>query len=89
METRNAVVLKPSDTTPQNTLLLAEIATPFFSKGVINAVLSNSKKSNTLNKKEIYCTFAGASFVHMRDGKIAYQGNYLQCTQFPQAIGLD
>ena len=28
----NTVVLKPSDTTPESTLLLAEIAAPFFRK---------------------------------------------------------
>src|SRR3954464_5764040 len=34
----NAVVLKPSDTTPETTLLLAEIATEFLPAGVFNVV---------------------------------------------------
>lgn len=35
----NTVVLKPSDTTPNSTLRLAEIAAPFFPKGAINVIL--------------------------------------------------
>ncbi|AOA59124.1 gamma-aminobutyraldehyde dehydrogenase [Acinetobacter larvae] len=38
----NTVVLKPSDTTPESTLLLAEIAAPFFPKGAFNVVLGNA-----------------------------------------------
>lgn len=34
----NTVVLKPSDTTPESTLLLAEIASEFFPAGVFNVV---------------------------------------------------
>ena len=34
----NCVVLKPSDTTPASTLLLAEIAAEFFPAGVVNVV---------------------------------------------------
>jgi len=34
----NTTVLKPSDTTPQSTLLLAEIAAEFLPKGVLNVV---------------------------------------------------
>jgi betaine-aldehyde dehydrogenase len=34
----NAVVIKPSDTTPASTLLLAEIASEFLPKGVFNVV---------------------------------------------------
>ncbi len=34
----NTVVLKPSDTTPETTLLLAEIAAPFFPAGTFNVV---------------------------------------------------
>ena len=34
----NAVVLKPSDTTPASTTLLAEIAAEFFPAGVFNVV---------------------------------------------------
>lgn len=38
----NTVVLKPSDTTPESTLLLAEIAAPFFPKGAFNVVLGQA-----------------------------------------------
>jgi hypothetical protein len=38
----NAVVLKPSDTTPVSTLLLAEVAAEFFPPGVFNVVCGNS-----------------------------------------------
>ncbi|WP_406564525.1 gamma-aminobutyraldehyde dehydrogenase [Acinetobacter qingfengensis] len=38
----NTVVLKPSDTTPESTLLLAELAAPFFPKGTFNVVLGNA-----------------------------------------------
>lgn len=38
----NTVVLKPSDTTPESTLLLAEIAAPFFPEGVINVILGKA-----------------------------------------------
>jgi betaine-aldehyde dehydrogenase len=34
----NTTVLKPSDTTPQTTLLLAEIASEFLPKGVLNVI---------------------------------------------------
>ncbi|HYY11817.1 MAG TPA: aldehyde dehydrogenase family protein, partial [Kineosporiaceae bacterium] len=34
----NTVVLKPSDTTPETTLLLAEIAAEFFPRGVLNVL---------------------------------------------------
>jgi len=40
----NTVVLKPSDTTPISTLLLAELAAPFFPAGAFNVVLG---KANT------------------------------------------
>ncbi|KAA1193750.1 gamma-aminobutyraldehyde dehydrogenase [Photorhabdus heterorhabditis] len=39
----NTVVLKPSDTTPESTLLLAELANPFFPTGAFNVVLGNAK----------------------------------------------
>ncbi|MDQ9036360.1 gamma-aminobutyraldehyde dehydrogenase [Acinetobacter seifertii] len=39
----NTVVLKPSDTTPESTLLLAEIAAPFFPKGAFNVVLGQAQ----------------------------------------------
>lgn len=38
----NTVVLKPSDSTPESTLLLAEIAAPFFPAGAFNVVLGNA-----------------------------------------------
>ncbi|MDC9592097.1 gamma-aminobutyraldehyde dehydrogenase [Xenorhabdus sp. IM139775] len=38
----NTVVLKPSDTTPESTLLLAELAAPFFPAGAFNVVLGNA-----------------------------------------------
>lgn len=37
----NTVVIKPSDTTPASTLLLAEIAAEFLPKGVFNVVTGN------------------------------------------------
>jgi betaine-aldehyde dehydrogenase len=37
----NTTVLKPSDTTPQSTLLLAEIAAEFLPKGVLNVLTGN------------------------------------------------
>jgi betaine-aldehyde dehydrogenase len=37
----NTVVIKPSDTTPASTLLLAEIASEFLPKGVFNVVTGN------------------------------------------------
>lgn len=39
----NTVVLKPSDTTPESTLLLAEITAPFFPKGAFNVVLGQAQ----------------------------------------------
>ncbi|PHM54480.1 aldehyde dehydrogenase [Xenorhabdus sp. KK7.4] len=38
----NTIVLKPSDTTPESTLLLAELAAPFFPAGTFNVVLGNA-----------------------------------------------
>ncbi|MCF7520779.1 gamma-aminobutyraldehyde dehydrogenase [Neisseria sp. ZJ106] len=38
----NTVILKPSDTTPQSTLLLAELAAPLFPKGAINVLLGKA-----------------------------------------------
>lgn len=38
----DTIVLKPSDTTPESTLLLAELAAPFFPKGAFNVVLGNA-----------------------------------------------
>lgn len=39
----NTVVLKPSDTTPESTLVLAEIAAPFLPKGAFNVVLGDAE----------------------------------------------
>lgn len=38
----NTVVLKPSDTTPMSTLMLAELAAPFFPAGAFNVVLGKA-----------------------------------------------
>lgn len=38
----NTVVLKPSDSTPSSTLLLAELAAPFFPEGAFNVVLGKA-----------------------------------------------
>jgi betaine-aldehyde dehydrogenase len=38
----NTVVLKPSETTPESTLLLAELAAPFFPTGTFNVVLGKA-----------------------------------------------
>jgi betaine-aldehyde dehydrogenase len=39
----NTIVLKPSDTTPESTLLLAEIASEFLPAGTFNVVLGNAE----------------------------------------------
>ncbi len=44
----NTVVLKPSDTTPVSTLLLAEIAAEFFPPGVFNVVCGDRDTGRTL-----------------------------------------
>ncbi|MDY7541698.1 MULTISPECIES: aminobutyraldehyde dehydrogenase [unclassified Cryobacterium] len=44
----NAVVLKPSDSTPVSTLLLAEIAAEFFPAGVFNVVLGDRTTGRAL-----------------------------------------
>ena len=38
----NTIVLKPSDTTPESTLLLAEIAAPFLPAGAFNVILGDA-----------------------------------------------
>lgn len=38
----NSVVLKPSDTTPSSSLILAELAAPLFPKGVFNVILGRA-----------------------------------------------
>jgi betaine-aldehyde dehydrogenase len=44
----NTVVLKPSDTTPETTLLLAEIAAEFFPPGVLNVVTGDRNTGRAL-----------------------------------------
>lgn len=44
----NTVVLKPSDTTPESTLLLAEIAAEFLPKGVFNVILGDAQTGSKL-----------------------------------------
>ncbi len=51
----NTVVLKPSDTTPESTLLLAEIAAPFFPKGAFNVVLGQAQVgSKVVSQKPLH-----------------------------------
>jgi betaine-aldehyde dehydrogenase len=49
----NAVVLKPSDTTPVSTLLLAEIAAEFLPPGVFNVVCGNPDTGRALVSHDI------------------------------------
>jgi betaine-aldehyde dehydrogenase len=49
----NTVVLKPSDTTPVSTLLLAEIAAEFFPPGVFNVICGNRDTGRALVSHEI------------------------------------
>ena len=44
----NTVVLKPSDTTPETTLLLAEIAAEFFPPGVLNVITGDRSTGRAL-----------------------------------------
>jgi betaine-aldehyde dehydrogenase len=44
----NTVVLKPSDTTPETTLLLAEIAAEFFPAGVLNVITGDRSTGRAL-----------------------------------------
>jgi betaine-aldehyde dehydrogenase len=44
----NSIVLKPSDTTPASTLLLAEIAAEFFPAGVLNVVTGDRDTGRAL-----------------------------------------
>jgi len=44
----NTVVLKPSDTTPETTLLLAELASEFLPKGVLNVVTGDRETGRAL-----------------------------------------
>ena len=49
----NTVVLKPSDTTPVSTLLLAEIASEFFPPGVFNVITGDRDTGRELVKNKI------------------------------------
>ncbi len=49
----NAVVLKPSDTTPVSTLLLAEIAAEFMPPGVLNVICGDRDTGRALVAHEI------------------------------------
>jgi betaine-aldehyde dehydrogenase len=49
----NTVVLKPSDTTPVSTLLLAEIAAEFFPPGVLNVICGDRNTGRALVAHEI------------------------------------
>jgi betaine-aldehyde dehydrogenase len=49
----NTVVLKPSDTTPVSTLLLAEIAAEFFPPGVFNVICGDRGTGRALVSHEI------------------------------------
>jgi betaine-aldehyde dehydrogenase len=44
----NAVVLKPSDTTPETTLLLAELAAPFLPAGTFNVITGDRETGRSL-----------------------------------------
>ncbi|HEX3005257.1 MAG TPA: gamma-aminobutyraldehyde dehydrogenase [Angustibacter sp.] len=49
----NTVVLKPSDTTPETTLLMAEIAAEFLPPGVLNVITGNRDTGRALVEHEI------------------------------------
>ena len=49
----NTVVLKPSDTTPVSTLLLAELAAEFFPPGVLNVICGDRDTGRALVSHEI------------------------------------
>ncbi len=49
----NTVVLKPSDTTPVSTLLLAEIAAEFFPPGVLNVICGDRDTGRALVSHDI------------------------------------
>jgi len=49
----NTVVLKPSDTTPASTLLLAELASEFLPKGVLNVVTGDRDTGRAMIENEI------------------------------------
>ncbi len=49
----NTTVLKPSDTTPLSTLLLAEVASEFLPAGVLNVVLGDRTTGNAMVEHKI------------------------------------
>ena len=49
----NTVVLKPSDTTPASTLLLAQVASEFLPKGVLNVVTGNRDTGRAMVEHDI------------------------------------
>ena len=49
----NTIVLKPSDTTPDSTLLLAEIAAEFLPEGTFNVVLGNGETGALLSSSKV------------------------------------
>lgn len=49
----NTVVLKPSDTTPETTLLMAEVAAEFFPPGVFNVITGDRETGRLLVEHDI------------------------------------
>ena len=49
----NTTVLKPSDTTPQSTLLLAEVCQQFLPKGVVNVVVGDRTTGAAMTEHKI------------------------------------
>lgn len=49
----NTVVLKPSETTPESTLLLAEIAAEFLPKGAFNVVLGDASTGSLVVESKV------------------------------------
>lgn len=49
----NTVVLKPSDTTPASTLLLAQVASEFLPKGVLNVLTGNRDTGRAMVEHDI------------------------------------
>lgn len=58
----NTVVLKPSDTTPVSTLLLAELAAPLFPRGAFNVVLGKASTGSLVvsNPKALLVSITGS-----------------------------
>lgn len=49
----NTIVLKPSDTTPDSTLLMAEIAAEFLPEGTFNVVLGNAETGAFISSSKV------------------------------------